>query len=105
MMMKYEYGFIPYPLITGVGEVKHDLRKTLMQIDVIERDFVSDVIKFLSKHGLLVNMDNYEIRFSKNDRRVMERREVIGKVGRYHMKPNGRYWGYNVWIVRKNEGS
>lgn len=81
--------------------MKPKFRKELMQYDVQERDFVSDVMKFLDDRKLFEWIGNYEVHFSKNDRRLLRTREVVGKVGRYRAKLGAKKWWYNVWIIRK----
>ena len=100
-MIKQEYGFEDIKIMSNEWRFKPIVRRDLMEYDVKERSFITDVIRYFHDMKLFFMHDNLEVYFSKNDRRLLRTRKVVGKVGRYHMKVNGISCGYNVWVVWK----
>ena len=100
-MIKHGYGFDEIKIMSNEWRFKPIIRRELMKYDVKERIFITDVIRYFHDMKLFFMHDNLEVYFSKNDRRLLITRKVVGKVGRYHMKVNGISYGYNAWIVFK----
>ena len=53
------YGVIDVPIIEGKGIIKHNIRLDLCNRfpveDIIDPDFVSKVIRYLDRNGLVLN--------------------------------------------------
>lgn len=98
------YGYIELPKISGKGEAKHRIRLDLCSRfpveDILDEDFVHKVISFIDKRNLILDYDRIDIILSKNDRRLMATKKVIGKIGRFKIRRNS-IERYNVYVVEK----